>query len=73
MSGELTEAEAAAELARLAAEIARHDALYHRDDAPEITDAEYDALVIRNRAIEVQFPDLVRTDSPTHRVGAAAA
>ncbi len=69
----LTEAEAAAELARLAAEIAHHDRLYHTDDAPEITDAAYDALRQRNAAIEARFPTLVRADSPTRRVGAATA
>jgi DNA ligase (NAD+) len=69
----LTEAEAAAELAALAAEIARHDALYHGQDAPEISDADYDALVARNRAIEARFPALVRADSPSRRVGAATA
>ncbi|MDB5317398.1 MAG: ligase LigA, partial [Rhodospirillales bacterium] len=73
MSETLTEAEAVAELARLSAEIARHDALYHLLDAPQITDAEYDALVRRNRAIEAQFPDLIRSDSPSRRVGAKAA
>jgi DNA ligase (NAD+) len=73
MSETLTEGEAVDELARLSAEIARHDRLYHREDTPEITDAEYDALVRRNRAIEAQFPDLIRPDSPTHRVGAAPA
>jgi DNA ligase (NAD+) len=68
---DLTRAEAAAELAALAAEIARHDRLYHEQDAPEITDAEYDALRRRNSAIEALFPQLVRADSPTHRVGGA--
>lgn len=68
---DLTQAEAAAELAFLAAEIARHDRLYHEQDAPEITDAEYDALRRRNSAIEALFPQLVRADSPTHRVGGA--
>ena len=48
----------AAELAHLAAEIARHDALYHDRDAPEISDAEYDALVRRNRELEAAHPDL---------------
>lgn len=67
----LTKAEAEAELARLAAEIARHDALYYAKDAPEITDAAYDALRARNDAIEARFPDLVRPDSPSTRVGAA--
>lgn len=69
----LTPQEAAAELARLAAEIARHDALYYGKDAPELTDAEYDALRKRNAAIEARFPDLVREDSPSLRVGAAPA
>src|SRR5271166_5977297 len=69
----LTEPEAAAELARLAAEIAHHDDLYYRQDAPEVTDAEYDALRQRNAAIEARFPDLVRDDSPARRVGAAPA
>jgi len=67
----LTEAQAEAELARLAKEIAHHDALYYRQDAPEISDADYDALRKRNQAIEDRFPDLVRTDSPSQRVGAA--
>jgi DNA ligase (NAD+) len=69
----LSEAEAADELARLAAEIAHHDRLYHEQDAPEISDAEYDALRRRNSAIEARFPALVRPDSPSHRVGAVAA
>ena len=67
----LTKAEARAELETLAAEIARHDELYHAKDAPEISDAAYDALVIRNRTIETRFPDLVREDSPSRRVGSA--
>jgi len=70
---QLTEEEAAQELAALAAEIAHHDALYHTRDAPEISDAEYDALVARNRAIEARFPELIREDSPSRRVGAGAA
>jgi DNA ligase (NAD+) len=70
---ELSQGEAADELARLAAEVARHDALYYRQDAPEISDADYDALRVRNAAIEARFPDLVRADSPSHRVGASPA
>jgi DNA ligase (NAD+) len=69
----MTEAEAAAELERLAREIAHHNALYHGDDAPEITDAEYDALVRRNAELERQFPHLVRPDSPSRQVGSAPA
>ena len=69
----LTAREAGAELERLAAEIARHDKLYYAKDAPELTDAEYDTLRKRNAAIEARFPDLVREDSPSTRVGAAPA
>lgn len=67
---QLSTEEAAGELARLAAEIAEHDRRYHGEDAPTITDAEYDALRRRNLAIEQTFPDLVREDSPSRRVGA---
>jgi len=69
----LTPKEAAAELERLAAEIARHDQLYHEKDAPQISDAEYDDLRIRNSAIEARFPELLREDSPSLRVGGAPA
>ena len=69
----LSEAEASAELERLAAEIARHNQLYHGEDAPEISDAEYDALVQRNGAIEARFPHLKRADSPSEQVGSAPA
>ncbi|HYD72987.1 MAG TPA: NAD-dependent DNA ligase LigA, partial [Candidatus Binatia bacterium] len=69
----LTPKEAAAELERLAADIARHDKLYYEKTAPELTDAEYDALRKRNSAIEARFPELVREDSPSMRVGAAPA
>ena len=69
----LTAEEAAEELGRLAAEIKEHDRRYHGEDAPVITDAEYDALRRRNAAIEEAFPDLVRPDSPTGSVGAAPA
>jgi DNA ligase (NAD+) len=69
----LTEAEAAAELARLAEAIAQHSAAYYQEDAPKISDADYDALVQRNAAIEAAFPDLVRADSPSFRVGAKPA
>jgi DNA ligase (NAD+) len=63
------EAEAANELMRLAKAIERHDRLYHGEDAPEISDAEYDALVRRNAELEAQFPHLIRSDSPSQKVG----
>ena len=69
----LTEDEARAELARLAAEIAHHDRLYYAEAAPEISDAEYDELRRRNAAIEARFPALKRADSPSERVGVAPA
>ena len=67
----LTDEEARAELERLAAEIAHHDRAYHANDAPEITDAAYDALRLRNAAVEARFPALIRADSPSRHVGAA--
>jgi len=66
-----TEAEAANELMRLAKTIATHNKRYHAEDAPEISDAEYDALVRRNNEFEAAFPHLVRSDSPNKTVGAA--
>jgi DNA ligase (NAD+) len=69
---QLTDEEAAAELAALAAEIAAADIAYHQNDAPEITDAEYDALRRRNAAIEARFPELKRSDSPSEAAPGAA-
>jgi DNA ligase (NAD+) len=69
----LTADDARAELATLAEEIRHHDRLYYTEAAPEISDAEYDALRQRNAAIEAHFPQLVRPDSPSQRVGAAPA
>ncbi|MGB8526603.1 MAG: NAD-dependent DNA ligase LigA [Rhodoplanes sp.] len=70
---ELSEAQAKAELKRLAAEIAEHDKRYYQEDAPSLSDAAYDALRERNAAIEARFPALIRADSPSRKVGAAPA
>ncbi len=70
---ELTEEDARAELAHLAELIARANTLYHADDAPEISDAEYDALKRRNAEIEQRFPNLKRADSPSEQIGARPA
>ncbi|WP_158963845.1 NAD-dependent DNA ligase LigA [Chachezhania sediminis] len=67
---QLTAEEAATELARLAALLGRANQAYHAEDAPEITDAAYDAMKLRNAAIEARFPDLKRDDSPSEQVGA---
>ncbi|AMO71963.1 NAD-dependent DNA ligase LigA [Sphingorhabdus sp. M41] len=69
----LSEADAANELMRLARKIAHHNKLYHAEDTPEISDADYDALVRRNNELEEAFPHLVRDDSPNRLVGAAVA
>ena len=70
---DLSEPEAATELKRLAGEIAQHDRLYYAQSAPEIDDAGYDALRLRNTALEERFPHLKRADSPSDRVGAAVS
>jgi DNA ligase (NAD+) len=67
---DLTAAQAAQELAALATEIAGHDLAYYQQDAPVVSDAEYDALRQRNAAIEARFPELVREDSPSRKIGA---
>ncbi len=69
--GDLDEAAAANELMRLAKTIAYHSKRYHAEDAPEISDADYDALVRRNNDLEAAFPHLIRADSPNNAVGAA--
>jgi DNA ligase (NAD+) len=67
----VTEAEAAVRLEELARKIAYHNKRYHDEDAPEISDADYDRLVRENNALEAEFPHLVREDSPSKLVGAA--
>ncbi|HEV2043685.1 MAG TPA: NAD-dependent DNA ligase LigA, partial [Sphingomicrobium sp.] len=67
----MTEADAANRLMKLAKLIAKHDRAYHDRDDPEISDADYDALVRENRELETAFPHLVRADSPSRRLGAA--
>src|SRR5688500_18766753 len=70
---QLTEVEAREEFTRLTTELARHDALYHGQDAPEISDADYDALKRRALEIESRFPELTMADSPSQVVGAAVS
>jgi DNA ligase (NAD+) len=67
----LTKAQARVELMRLALELEGHDRRYYQDDAPSVTDAEYDALRQRFNAIEKRFPEFVTSDSPSQKVGAA--
>src|SRR5262249_18328762 len=69
----LDEAQAKAELKRLAAEIAAHDKRYYQEDAPTVSDAEYDALRQRNGAIEALYANLGRADPASRKVGAAPA
>ena len=73
MTEPISEAQAANELMRLARQIAHHNRLYHGDDAPEISDADYDALVRRNAELEAAFPHLIRPDSPSRMVGQEVA
>src|SRR5580692_5731370 len=70
---DLSEAEATAELTRLAGELAAHDVRYFQDEAPTISDGDYDALKRRNGELEARFPHLVRESSPSLKVGAARA
>lgn len=67
----LTKAQAKVELMRLALELEAHDRRYYQEDAPSITDAEYDTLRQRHKAVEKRFPELVTSESPSHKVGAA--
>ena len=69
----LSESEAAEELTLLADEIAAHDLRYYQEDAPAVSDADYDSLKRRNAEIEAGFPHLIRENSPSSRVGAARA
>lgn len=67
---DLLKPDAVVELEALAAEISQHDDAYHNQDAPTVSDAEYDALRQRNEAIETRFPDLILANSPSKKVGA---
>ena len=67
---DLTKEEAKKELARIAAEMAKSDIAYYQDDAPYLTDSQYDALKHRNQDIEARFPELIRDDSPSKKIGA---
>lgn len=67
---ELTGEEAAAELAHIAREMAKADIAYYQNDNPYLTDAEYDSLKKRNEEIEARFPELIREDSPSKKIGA---
>src|SRR5580698_9402489 len=68
---DLTKAQAKVEHMRLALELEGHDKRYYQDDAPDVTDAEYDALRRRFNAIEARFPEFVTGSSPSQKVGAA--
>src|ERR1700729_4209926 len=68
---DLTKAQAKTEHMRLTLELEGHDRRYYQDDAPSVTDAEYDALRARFNAIEKRFPELVSAESPSQKVGAA--
>src|SRR6266702_2967244 len=67
----LTKAQAKVEHMRLSLELEAHDKRYYQDDAPSVSDAEYDALRQRHNAIEKRFPEFVTSDSPSQKVGAA--
>src|SRR5215472_16960684 len=71
--GDLSKAQAKVEHKRLALELEAHDRRYYQEDAPSVSDAEYDALRQRFGAIEKRFPELVTPDSPSQKVGAAPA
>src|ERR1700675_4579148 len=68
---DLTKAQAKVELTRLTLELEGHDKRYYQDDAPSVTDAEYDGLRNRFNAIEARFPEFVSPDSPSQKIGAA--
>src|SRR5215212_783076 len=67
----MTKAQAKVELKRLTLEIERHNQAYYQEDAPKISDAQYDALRKRLNSIEARFPEFVASDSPSQKVGAA--